>query len=77
MRIVVLHVVLYLLTSIVALFECIKADHGFSIENQSFRNLIGILSEFDKPARRSFLQFCTGSPKLPIGGTRHTRLVSS
>lgn len=60
-----------------ALFECIKADHGFSIESQSFRDLIGMMSEFDKSARRSFLQFCTGSPKLPIGGTNHLKYVSS
>lgn len=27
------------------------------------------MSEFDAPTRRDYLQFITGSPKLPIGGT--------
>ncbi len=26
------------------------------------------MSEYDAPARRAYLQFITGSPKLPIGG---------
>ena len=26
------------------------------------------MSEFDAPTRRSYLQFITGSPRLPIGG---------
>jgi E3 ubiquitin-protein ligase TRIP12 len=27
-----------------------------------------MLSEFDPKQKRDFLSFCTGSPKLPIGG---------
>ena len=27
------------------------------------------MSEFDGPTRRAYLQFITGSPKLPIGGS--------
>jgi E3 ubiquitin-protein ligase TRIP12 len=51
-----------------ALNEAIKADHGFHNESRAIRELIGILSEFDASTRRDFLQFITGSPKLPIGG---------
>ncbi|KAG1723840.1 uncharacterized protein EDB91DRAFT_1340148 [Suillus paluster] len=50
--------------------EAIKADHGFHSESRAIRELIGIMSEFDACARRDFLQFITGSPKLPIGGFR-------
>jgi E3 ubiquitin-protein ligase TRIP12 len=50
--------------------EAIKADHGFHSESRAIRELIGIMSDFDPFARRDFLQFITGSPKLPIGGFR-------
>lgn len=50
--------------------EATKADHGFHSESRAIRELIGIMSEFDVCARRDFLQFITGSPKLPIGGFR-------
>jgi hypothetical protein len=52
----------------VALNEAIKADHGFHGESRAIRELIGVMSEFDVSTRRDFLQFITGSPKLPIGG---------
>jgi E3 ubiquitin-protein ligase TRIP12 len=48
--------------------ECVKADHGFNIDSKSVRNLLEILSTFTVNERRTFLQFLTGSPKLPIGG---------
>lgn len=51
-----------------ALSEALKADHGFNADSRSIRNLIDIMSEYDAPTRRSYLQFITGSPKLPIGG---------
>ncbi|KAJ5899399.1 hypothetical protein N7495_004143 [Penicillium taxi] len=54
--------------SIETLMDSIKADHGFNIDSKSVRNLLLTLSEFDKQQRRDFLQFVTGSPKLPIGG---------
>lgn len=38
------------------------------MESASVQNLIVVLSNFDKVDRRDFLQFITGSPKLPIGG---------
>lgn len=48
--------------------DSIKADHGFNMDSKSVRNLLQTMSELDAPQRRDFLQFVTGSPKLPIGG---------
>jgi E3 ubiquitin-protein ligase TRIP12 len=48
--------------------DSIKADHGFNMDSKSVRNLLQVMSEFDQQERRDFLQFVTGSPKLPIGG---------
>ncbi|KAI0306092.1 hypothetical protein B0F90DRAFT_1808594 [Multifurca ochricompacta] len=56
--------------SIETLNEAIKADHGFNVESRTIRSLVEIMSEFDTPTRRQYLQFLTGSPKLPIGGFR-------
>ena len=52
-----------------ALGEAMKADHGFNVESRSIRDLLEVMSEYDSSTRREFLQFITGSPKLPIGGT--------
>ena len=52
----------------VALTDSIKADHGFNMDSKSVKNLLQTMSELDKAQRRDFLQFVTGSPKLPIGG---------
>lgn len=54
--------------SIETLLGVVKADHGYTVESASFQNLLEVLSSFDKSDRRKFLQFLTGSPKLPIGG---------
>lgn len=45
-----------------------KADHGFNVESRAIRDLVELMSEFNGSARREYLQFITGSPKLPIGG---------
>jgi E3 ubiquitin-protein ligase TRIP12 len=50
------------------LMDSIKADHGFNMDSKSVRNLLHTMSELDPAQRRDFLQFVTGSPKLPIGG---------
>jgi E3 ubiquitin-protein ligase TRIP12 len=52
------------------LSEAVKADHGFNVESKAIRDLIEIMTSYDKNGRRDFLQFITGSPKLPIGGKR-------
>ncbi|KAI9702904.1 MAG: Ubiquitin fusion degradation protein 4 [Candelina mexicana] len=54
--------------SLETLLDSIKADHGFNMDSKSVRNLLQIMSELSLPERRDFLQFVTGSPKLPIGG---------
>ena len=48
--------------------DSIKADHGFNMDSKSVRNLLHTMSELSPSQRRDFLQFVTGSPKLPIGG---------
>lgn len=54
-----------------ALMEVLKADHGFHVESRAIRDLVEIMSNYDPSMRRAFLQFITGSPKLPIGGMCH------
>ncbi|KHN99024.1 thyroid hormone receptor interactor 12 [Metarhizium album ARSEF 1941] len=56
--------------SLETLTDSIKADHGFNMDSRSVKNLLQSMSEFDAQQRRDFLQFTTGSPKLPIGGFR-------
>jgi len=48
--------------------DSIKADHGYNLDSKSVRNLLQTMSELTATQRRDFLQFITGSPKLPIGG---------
>jgi E3 ubiquitin-protein ligase TRIP12 len=54
--------------SIETLMDSVKADHGFNMDSKSVRNLLQTMSELTPEGRRDFLQFVTGSPKLPIGG---------
>ncbi|KAI9046191.1 HECT-type E3 ubiquitin transferase UFD4 [Aspergillus affinis] len=54
--------------TIETLMDSIKADHGFNMDSRSVRNLLQTMSELSAQQRRDFLQFVTGSPKLPIGG---------
>ncbi|KAJ7739810.1 ubiquitin-protein ligase [Mycena metata] len=51
--------------SVETLSEALKADHGFNGESRAIRDLVEILSEYDATTRRNYLQFVTGSPKLP------------
>ncbi|KAL9603842.1 MAG: hypothetical protein Q9219_000951 [cf. Caloplaca sp. 3 TL-2023] len=55
-------------SKVAALLDSIKADHGFNMDSRSVRNLLQIMSELSPQQKRDFLQFVTGSPKLPIGG---------
>ena len=52
----------------VALMDSIRADHGYNMDSRTVRNLLHLMSHFTAAERREFLQFVTGSPKLPIGG---------
>ncbi|RFU80245.1 e3 ubiquitin- ligase trip12 [Trichoderma arundinaceum] len=54
--------------SLETLMDSIKADHGYNMDSRSVKNLLQAMSELDLKQRRDFLQFTTGSPKLPIGG---------
>ncbi|KAI2628849.1 hypothetical protein GGR54DRAFT_589036 [Hypoxylon sp. NC1633] len=54
--------------SLETLMDSIKADHGFNMDSRTVRNLLQTMSELTIGQRRDFLQFTTGSPKLPIGG---------
>lgn len=50
------------------LYSCIDANHGYSMDSVTVHNLISIMTEFSSEERHSFLQFISGSPKLPLGG---------
>lgn len=50
------------------LVESCKTDHGFTHESKAIRHLFEILSSYNAEEQRKFLQFLTGSPRLPIGG---------
>ncbi|KAL2755556.1 hypothetical protein ACRALDRAFT_1034293 [Sodiomyces alcalophilus JCM 7366] len=54
--------------SLETLMDSMKADHGFNMDSKSVKNLLQIMSGMTTQERRDFLQFITGSPKLPIGG---------
>lgn len=46
----------------------IVADHGFSSESTHVQDLLAILADFSLQERRTFLQWLTGAPRLPVGG---------
>lgn len=50
------------------LLSYIDADHGYNQDSEIIHNLVTVMSSFTDSERRLFLQFLTGSPKLPIGG---------
>lgn len=59
------------------LYASLVADHGYSMESPTIHDLIYVMSTFNDQEKRLFLQFLTGSPKLPIGGFKalHPRLT--
>ncbi|KAI8909282.1 hypothetical protein DFJ77DRAFT_433488 [Powellomyces hirtus] len=54
-----------------SLREAIRTDHGFNAESPTIAHLITYMSQLSGSARRDFLQFVTGSPKLPVGGFKN------
>uniref|UniRef100_A0A8C2NFY8 E3 ubiquitin-protein ligase n=1 Tax=Capra hircus TaxID=9925 RepID=A0A8C2NFY8_CAPHI len=50
------------------LMECCRPDHGYTHDSRAVKFLFEILSSFDNEQQRLFLQFVTGSPRLPVGG---------
>lgn len=50
------------------LTECCRPDHGYTSDSRAIRFLFEILSLYNQEERRLFVQFVTGSPRLPVGG---------
>ena len=48
--------------------ECCRPDHGYTSESTAVHFLYKILSSYEVDEQRQFLQFVTGSPRLPVGG---------
>jgi len=48
--------------------EALACDHGFSHQSRAVRHLLEVMVSLSGAERRQFLQFVTGSPRLPIGG---------
>ncbi|CAR26071.1 hypothetical protein ZYGR_0E00500 [Zygosaccharomyces rouxii] len=55
------------------LYGSLVADHGYTMDSSTIHDLIYVMSTFNDQERRLFLQFLTGSPKLPIGGFKALR----
>lgn len=56
-----------------ALSSAINANHGYTKDSDAIKTLINILIHFNDIEKRSFLQFLTGAPRLPIGGFKDLR----
>eukprot|EP00252_Welwitschia_mirabilis_P001954 TRINITY_DN11917_c0_g1_i1.p1 TRINITY_DN11917_c0_g1~~TRINITY_DN11917_c0_g1_i1.p1 ORF type:complete len:1272 (-),score=268.49 TRINITY_DN11917_c0_g1_i1:159-3632(-) len=50
------------------LSEHMKFDHGYTVGSPHITNLLEIMGEFNPLQQRAFMQFVTGSPRLPPGG---------
>uniref|UniRef100_A0A1I7SMU8 E3 ubiquitin-protein ligase n=1 Tax=Bursaphelenchus xylophilus TaxID=6326 RepID=A0A1I7SMU8_BURXY len=50
------------------LHQCIRPDHGYTHDSPQIIWLVEMLESYDREKRRKFLQFVTGSPRLPVGG---------
>lgn len=50
------------------LFKTVVPAHGFSKQSQTYRNLLAVMESLSASDRRLFLQFATGSPRMPVGG---------
>jgi E3 ubiquitin-protein ligase TRIP12 len=53
-----------------ALQQALRPDHGYTHESPQIQWLVDMIHSFSLQDRRNFLQFCTGSPRLPVGGFR-------
>lgn len=52
------------------LVESCHVDHGYNMDSRAIKFLFQILSSYDVEEQRKFLQFVTGSPRLPVGGLK-------
>ena len=48
--------------------ECCRPDHGYSHDSRAVQFLFEVLSTYDTTEQRQFVQFVTGTPRLPVGG---------
>ena len=48
--------------------EHVKLDHGYTYDSKVVHCFFQILTNFNRDEQEKFLQFVTGSPRLPIGG---------
>ena len=56
------------------LMECCRPDHGYSHDSHAVQYLFEVLSTYDTAEQRQFIQFVTGSPRLPVGGESHVTI---
>jgi len=52
------------------LLDCCRTDHGYTHDSRVVRFFFDMLTSYDAQQQRRFLQFVTGSPRLPVGGLR-------
>ncbi len=50
------------------LLESTRCDHGYNLNSRAVKWLFDIMINFNLDEQRAFLQFVTGSPRLPVGG---------
>ncbi|GFT83092.1 e3 ubiquitin-protein ligase TRIP12 [Nephila pilipes] len=52
------------------LTESCRPDHGYTYDSQAIKFLFEVLCSYNSNQQRQFIQFITGSPRLPIGGLK-------
>ena len=50
------------------LMEYSRPNHGYSHDSRAVQFLFEVLSTYNSTEQRQFVQFVTGSPRLPVGG---------
>ncbi|XP_031342168.1 E3 ubiquitin-protein ligase TRIP12-like isoform X1 [Photinus pyralis] len=50
------------------LMDCCKPDHGYTADSKAIKFLFEVLSSYNRDEQRLFIQFLTGTPRLPVGG---------
>uniref|UniRef100_A0A7N0TV78 HECT-type E3 ubiquitin transferase n=1 Tax=Kalanchoe fedtschenkoi TaxID=63787 RepID=A0A7N0TV78_KALFE len=58
----------YLLAHPDELLDHVKFDHGYTASSPPILNLLEVLQGLDHNEQRAFVQFVTGTPRLPPGG---------
>ena len=57
------------------LAECCRTDHGYTPDSRAIRFLFEVMSKYNSEEQRQFIQFVTGSPRLPVGGRYFVILI--